>query len=56
MSYKPRYTNTFSYYMNDAARQMEEKLPMTFVILDLLGSDVEYDYILRIWVLGMLAT
>jgi len=25
---------------------------MIFVILDLLGSGVEYDYILRNWVLG----
>jgi len=42
--------------MNDAADQMEEKPPMTFVILDLLGFDIEYDYILRMWVLGMHAT
>jgi len=27
---------------------------MTFVILDLLGSNVENDYILRIWALGCL--
>ena len=42
--------------MNDAAYQTEEKPPMTFVILHLLGSDVEDDYILRIWALGILAT
>ena len=34
--------------MNDAARQMEEKSPMRFVMPDLLGFDVEYDYFLSI--------
>ena len=44
MSYEPRYANTFPNSMNDAARQMEEKPPTTFVILNLLDSEVEYDY------------
>ena len=48
MSYEPSYTDTFSYSMDDAARQMEEKPPMTFLIFELLDSEVGYDYFLSI--------
>ena len=34
--------------MNDAARQMVEKPPMTFLIFDELGFDFQYDYFVRI--------
>ena len=49
-----RYTNTFSDFMNDAARQMKEKPPTTFLIFDPLGSDIEYDYALSIWALDVI--
>ena len=39
--------------LNDGSSQTEEKPPMTFLIVYLLGLAVEYDYLLRIWALDV---